>query len=622
MIGTTASNAGSNNDRLGGNNVKENDNKHENVYYIPPPPSNGLVTALLTDLYQITMVYAHWKNNRHNDPAVFELFFRKNPFGGEYTIFAGLDEVLKFLYHYRFTEDDVSYLQNEVPALAGCDPAFFTWMLQIDTSELTVRSLKDGTIAFPRIPLVTVEGPLAIAQLIETTLLTLVNYPSLIATNAARMVIAASVPEETTKDGLRRSIATSARPSAVIENLLQNKPAQCFMKPICVEFGLRRAQGPDGGFSASKYSAMGGFSATSNVQAGKYCSLSISGTHAHAFVQAYSNLTEVQDLTVPNKKKSSTSTAVETGEEIKLLPLVLKHREIRSEKDHAYSTTNDGELAAFIAYAAAFPASFLCLIDTYDTITSGLLNFVLVALALFDVGYVAKGVRLDSGDLAYLSMECALKFHELSEEDNEYEFFSHLSIVASNDINEDVLHALSKQEHAITIFGIGTNLVTCQAQPALGCVYKLVEISGKPRMKLSQEISKVLIPSKKQVYRLFGKDGRPLLDLLLSQNEPPPVPGQRIMCLHPFVARKRAAVTASKVQRLDTIVFQNGKQIIQGANRSLQEAKENVALELSLIRPDILRFMNPTPYKVSVSETLFNLLHDLWQSETPVAELS
>lgn len=610
--------------------MDENTDRNDNNDVLPPP-TNGLVTPLLTDLYQITMTYAHWKNNRHNDPAVFELFFRKNPFGGEYTIFAGLDEVLKFLTHYKFTEDEIHFLKHNVPALQHCDAEFFDWLLQLDTSNVKIRALQDGTVAFPRVPLLIVEAPLGIGQLIETTMLTLVNYPSLVATNAARMVVAVSAiqrPDIPTEMGIRRISSAPDNlkntivndPDNVVRNhqlhILHTLPKQCTVKPVCVEFGLRRAQGPDGGFSASKYSALGGFVATSNVQAGKYLKLPLSGTHAHAFVQAYSSLSEVSNNSILHK---------ETKEPTVLLPIVLKYRTImeQDQKDPNYSTTNEGELAAFIAYATAFPESFLCLIDTYETLTSGLLNFVIVALALHELGYKPVGIRLDSGDLAYLSMQCARTFNTIATTptDTDRLFFHDLAIVASNDINEDVLHALNKQEHAITVFGIGTNLVTCQAQPALGCVYKLVEISGKPRMKLSQEISKVLIPSKKKSYRLIGKDGRPILDLLLAEQEDAPVAGQRIMCRHPFVSRKRAVVIPTSVERLDYIVFEHG-QYVSNSNRTLQEAKTNVERELNIIRPDILRYMNPTPYKVSVSETLFDLLHELWQTETPVPELS
>lgn len=341
--------------------------------------------------------------------------------------------------------------------------------------------------------------------------------------------------------------------------------------------------------------------------------------------QAYSSLDEVSDLEVEDRKGKQ----AEGAKKAKLLPKVLEHREALSREVAAspnandrpsYASTNDGELAAFVAYAAAFPDRCLCLIDTYDTLRSGLPNFACVAMALDDLGYVPSGIRLDSGDLAYLSMECAKAFADLAKSTGR-EFFHELSIVVSNDINEAVLHAINKEEHAITTYGIGTNLVTCQSQPALGCVYKLVEISGKPRMKLSQEIEKVQIPCKKRPYRLYGKDEGPILDVMVSEGEPQPEVGVRMLCRHPFVARKRAAVTPHRVEPLHVLVFDSG-QIVPGANRTLVEAKRAVADELRLIRPDILRYINPTPYKVSLSSQLFDFLHDLWQSEIPVPELS
>jgi len=350
---------------------------------------------------------------------------------------------------------------------------------------------------------------------------------------------------------------------------------------------------------------------SSSININIYRGLTISGTHAHAFVMAYSSLDQITDRVVQEKV---------TGDKLLLLPKVLAYREQLALEDPSYSTTNDGELAAFIAYAAAFPNSFLCLIDTYDTLRSGLLNFILVALVLDDCGYPSVGIRLDSGDLAYLSMECATTFASVSSSQKR-EFFHDLSIVASNDINEAVLHALNKQKHAITVYGIGTNLVTCQAQPALGCVYKLVEICGKPRMKLSQEITKVLIPGLKKPFRLFGKDGSPLLDVMVGEAEGDPVQGERLLCRHPFIARKRLFVTPSRVEPLHVIVFQDGK-VVPNANRSLPQAKEVVAQQLERLRPDIMRYINPTPYKVSVTPDLFTFLHDLWQSETPVSELS
>ena len=211
---------------------------------------------------------------------------------------------------------------------------------------------------------------------------------------------------------------------------------------------------------------IGGFDGTSNVIAGKLLpGVNVKGTHAHAFVQAFSRLSEV----IPMSEESGLKT---------LLERVLRYR---TELD--FQETHDGELAAFVSYAHAFPDGFLALIDTYDSLSSGCRNFILVALALDDLGFTPRGIRLDSGDLAYISKCCRDLFTTYGEK-MKRSFFSSCAIVASNDINESVLVALSKAEHCITSFGIGTNLVTCQKQPALGCVYKLCEINGQPRIKV------------------------------------------------------------------------------------------------------------------------------------------
>mmetsp|Transcript_27803 Transcript_27803/g.50516 ORF Transcript_27803/g.50516 Transcript_27803/m.50516 type:complete len:577 (-) Transcript_27803:1959-3689(-) len=567
------------------------------------PPTNALVTPLLTDLYQITMAYAYWKTNRHMDHAVFELFFRKNPFGGEYTVFCGIDEVLKYLNCFLFTKADLDYLRN-TPTLAHCDPAFFDdYLAHLDCSQLQVHSMKQGCLAFPRVPLIIVSGPLGIAQLLETTLLTLINFPSLIATNATRMVVAARNQHSSQIRNRKNETNNNDKsPTTLL-------PKQCSKVPQCIEFGLRRAQGPDGGFSASKYAWVGGFDGTSNVQAGNILGIPISGTHAHSFVQAHSSLEEIKDLVVTDLK---------TGQDVKLLPRILEYRKQNEE----WESTNDGELAAFIAYAVAFPNSCLCLVDTYETLQSGLKNFIMVALVLDDLGYMPKGIRLDSGDLAYLSMECAREFAAVATKFDR-PFFHDLGIVASNDINEYVLHSLNKEGHAITVFGIGTHLVTCQAQPALGCVYKLVEINGTPRMKLSQDLEKVLIPGQKVAYRVYGESGCPLLDLMVGKDQDVdnlPKVGERYLCRHPFIGQKRVAVVPAKLELLHNLVFDKKNGVVI-EEPGLNAAKKFVAEQIQELRPDILRNINPGQYKVSISDTLFEYLHTLWLSETPVVEL-
>jgi nicotinate phosphoribosyltransferase len=451
-------------------------------------PLDGFVTPLLTDFYQLTMAYAYWRNNTHEQPAVFDLFFRKNPFGGEFTIYAGLEEVVRYVSSFRLKAGQLEQLRSLMP---DCEPAFFDWLATIDCSRVKVYSLPEGTVCFPRIPMIRVEGPMAIAQMLETTLLTLVNFPSLVATNAARHRLAAG----------------------------PNK--------ILLEFGLRRAQGPDGAISASRYTYVGGCDGTSNVLAGLLFGLPVKGTHAHSFVTSFVSEDDLQDATLCHKT---------SGETVDLLKLALTCRQ-----ELGFTDTNTGELTAFTAYARAFPNALLALVDTYDTLKSGVPNFLAIALALHRLGYRAVGVRLDSGDLAYLSKQTRKMFRAVGKRLG-LDYFEKFSITASNDINEDTLVSLNQQGHEIDVFGIGTNLVTCQAQPALGCVYKLVEIHGMPRIKLSQEVSKVTLPGRKDVYRLYGNQGSPVADILVPFNSEPPQAGGKAYTVQTSVRREEAGL--------------------------------------------------------------------------------
>ncbi|XP_073821789.1 nicotinate phosphoribosyltransferase isoform X1 [Musca autumnalis] len=682
---------------------------------------NGVVQPLLTDLYQITMAYAYWKSGKTDDHAVFDLFFRTNPFHGEFTIFAGLDECLKFLDSFHYSDSDIEYLKQTLPE--GTENDFFDYLGNLTAKDVTLYAIDEGTVAFPRVPIIKIEGPLIIVQLLETTLLTLVNYASLMATNAARYRMVAGKHV----------------------NLL--------------EFGLRRAQGPDGGLSASKYSYVGGFDGTSNVLAGKLFNIPVKGTHAHAYITSFSGIGELKTRLLKHK-----TTGV-TGD---LLELAVQYRQALSQLlDVSTEESSEGELAAMVSYAIAFPDGFMALVDTYDvkskkpkndknienlklsatktkpnnrlatppsksidvqknqrqqqqknvyntkltngispalhpsqmngnassecnalkrshtngnsnhksginglktanttstqlspssspsslssnfnirnickennsqscqspsssvlpkyvekSYRSGLLNFSAVALALNDLGYRAVGVRIDSGDLAYLSCLARETFERVGEH-FKVPWFSKLTIVASNDINEDTILSLNEQGHKIDCFGIGTHLVTCQRQPALGCVYKLVEINGQPRIKLSQDVEKVTMPGHKNAYRLYSADGHALIDLLQKVTEPPPVVGQKVLCRHPFQESKRAYVIPSHVESLYKIYWQNGK-ICQPLS-SLEQVRERVQMSLKTLRNDHKRTLNPTPYKVSVSDNLYNFIHDLWLQNAPIGELS
>jgi nicotinate phosphoribosyltransferase len=441
--------------------------------------------------------------------------------------------------------------------------------------------LNTQQVVFPKVPLIRVEGPLAVTQLLETTLLNLINYPSLVATNAARMRLAAG-------PGKR-----------------------------LLEFGLRRAQGPDGGVSASKYAYIGGFDGTSNVLAGKLSGMAVTGTHAHSFVMSYTSLADLHSTTIVS------NAAGQVGESVEFVQRVLEKRTTLGYR------TNDGELAAFIAYAQAFPAGLLALVDTYDILSSGVPNFLCVGWVLWELGYKPLGLRIDSGDLAYFSKEIRSVFKEFDRKYAKHEVFGKCNIVASNDINEKVLLQLVTDGHEVDTFGIGTNLVTCQAQPALGCVFKLVEINQQPRIKLSQDIGKMVIPGKKIVYRLFGQDAKPLLDLMTLADEPAPVPGERILVRHAVHETHRAYVQPTSVRPLLQLAFDGTLReanpghsgIVAEAQITLQDARERCISELALLRADHVRALNATPYKVSVSQKLFDFLHKLWMAEAPIADL-
>ena len=596
---------------------------------------NCVVQPLLTDLYQITMAYAYWKSGKMYDHAVFDLYFRKNPFQGEFTIFAGLEECIKFLEKFRYSSSDIKYLKSTMPS--SVDQRFFDYLKDLTPKDVTIYAMEEGSVVFPRIPLLRVEGPLIMVQLLETTLLTLVNYASLMATNAARYRMVAG------------------------KNI------------TLLEFGLRRAQGPDGGLSASKYSYIGGFDGTSNVLAGKLYNIPVSGTHAHAYITSFTGFDDLQEKALAHK---------ETGEVYDLLDLACKHRDsIAVDVGTLVSEASSGELAALISYAIAFPQRFVALVDTYDVksieasakrqariaslnvknkrlsngsnthaqngvrnnpiisestshhkngflrrgelgelyVRSGLLNFCAVALALNDLGYKAIGIRIDSGDLAYLSNAARDIFERIAAKYN-IPWFAKLMICASNDINEETILSLNEQSHKIDCFGIGTHLVTCQRQPALGCVYKMVEINSQPRIKLSQEVGKVTIPGKKDAFRLYGSDGYALIDLLQRSTEDVPQVTQKVLCRHPFQESKRAYVIPTRVEPLHKVYWKNGK--LSQPLPTLHEIRNRVQESLRSLRNDHKRNLNPTPYKVAVSDDLYNFIHDLWLQNAPIGELS
>uniref|UniRef100_A0A8C1T5B5 Nicotinate phosphoribosyltransferase n=1 Tax=Cyprinus carpio TaxID=7962 RepID=A0A8C1T5B5_CYPCA len=473
------------------------------------------VPPLLTDLYQFTMAYAYWRADRHNEPAVFELFFRDNPFGGGFSLFAGLSDCLLFLQNFAFSDDDVEYLRSVLPA--DTDAAFFSYLKELDCSAVSVSAVPEGSVVFARVPLLEVSGPLAVVQLLETSLLCLVNYASLVCSNAARFRLAA---------GPRRRL---------------------------LEMGLRRAQGPDGGLTTLVPCGGAGsvdFICLVKGWLGRVCQILGSKT----------------------------------------------------------SLVREGELAAFLSYAIAYPQNFLPVIDSYSVSCSGLLCFCAVALALCELQYQPLGVRLDSGDLCRQSLEVRRVFKECSKQFSVPQFES-LIIVGTNSISEQSLAELSKKENEIDVVGVGTHLVTCTRQPSLGCVYKLTEVRGRPRMKMSEDPEKSTLPGRKSVYRLLDADGHPQMDLICLSEEAAPEAGVSLTCFPLGLNKTLQTVTPAQVTSLRLDVFTCGQ--ITFPLNSASESRERAQISLQSLHPLHKRLQEPQDYTVVLSERLHSLVSDI-----------
>uniref|UniRef100_UPI00398F4D58 nicotinate phosphoribosyltransferase isoform X2 n=1 Tax=Pristiophorus japonicus TaxID=55135 RepID=UPI00398F4D58 len=517
----------------------------------------GTVQPLLTDFYQFTMAYGYWKSGKEQAKAVFELYFRENPLGGEFTIFAGLQDCLLFLSNFQLTEEDITFLQSVLPPTM--EQGFYHYLRNIDTSAVTLRAVPEGSVVFPKVGLLEVEGPLGIVQILETTLLTLVNYASLMATNAARFRLAAG-PEKR-----------------------------------LLEMGLRRAQGPDGGLTASRYSYIGGFDATSNVLAGKLYGIPLFGSIAHSYITSFTSVSEVEGQTL--KPASEGQPAVDFVCLCKeWLARVCRLLQVPQDQ------INSSELAAFTSYAAAYPRNFIALVDTYSVMRSGVPNFCAVSLSLHQLGYRAGGLRLDSGDLVQQSLKVRRMLQTCAEEFG-VSWLSHVPIIISNGITEKDLINLQSQRNEVNSIGVGTHLVTCTLQPSLGCVYKLTQICGKPRIKLTEDKEKMTLPGKKTVYRLYGSDGSPYLDLLMLDDESAPRVGEEVEC-H-VLSRKGVClrVTAARVEVLHRVYYKQG-QLCQGPCTT-SEIRSHAQNSLTNLHPQHKHLQEPVPYQ------LRDLLDDL-----------
>lgn len=469
----------------------------------------GFGAGLLTDLYELTMACGYWKSRTADREAVFHLFFRQHPFQGGFTIACGLADVVAFLREFRFEADDLDYLAT-VKGRGG-RPLFerpFLEYLRRAEFACDVDAVPEGTVVFPQEPLVRVRGPIIQAQLVETGLLHFINFQSLIATKAARVCLAASGD------------------------------------PV-IEFGLRRAQGADGGLAASRAAFVGGCAGTSNLLAGKVHGIPVKGTHAHSWVMAF-----------------------------------------------------DSELEAFEAYAEAMPHNSVLLVDTYDSL-AGVRHAVQVGKRLRKAGHELAGIRLDSGDLAYLSMEARKILDRAG--------FRKAAILASNDLDEHLITSLKQQGAAIDIWGVGTHLVTAYDQPALGGVYKLSALrlpdgSWRPKIKLSEQMAKVTTPGVLQVRR-FRSQTEFVGDAIYDASRPAP---KRFTIVDPVdLLRRKKIPPGATGEDLLVPLFRRGQLVYR--QPTLLKMRERVRTQLSMFHPGIKRFANPHQYPVGLESSLHEL---------------
>jgi nicotinate phosphoribosyltransferase len=464
------------------------------------------VKAILTDLYQLTMAQAYWKTGLVSSEACFYVHFRENPFHGGYTIACGTEQIAAFIEEFHFADDDRSYLATlRTPQ----DTPLFTpdFIDSLANLELTidVDAVAEGAVVFPYEPIVRVTGPILQCQLIETALLNLLNYQTLVATKAARVCDAAG-----------------------------NKPV--------AEFGLRRAQGPAGGLLASRAAIVGGCSSTSNVEAGRLFDVPVSGTHAHSWVMAH-----------------------------------------------------ESELEAFRAFAVASPHNCVLLVDTYNVI-SGVANAITVAKEMEQRGDRLAGIRIDSGDLAWLSV----KARELLDEAG----LGYVSIVASNDLDEYTIQSLNDQGACVDSYGVGTKLVTCWDQPALSGVYKLCatrkqgEERWTPQLKVSEQIVKSTLPGLLAVRRYYDKSGLFVGDMVYDEQSSP----HDDLIIDPFDDLRRKDLTGFAHYDLLAPLIRSGRRV--GAGLTALGAQHCTRENLTHLHPTNKRFLNPHSYPVGLEGTL------------------
>jgi len=459
------------------------------------------ITGLYTDHYQLSMAEGYFLAGRKHDRVNFDYFFRKNPFGSGFTVFAGLQVLLDSIGDFRYDADAIDFLHKR-----DFEDDFLDYLKNF-SFQGSIYAPKEGEVVFPNEPILRIEGSIIEAQLLETLLLNTLNYQSLIATKANRL-----------------------RQSAGERKLM--------------EFGMRRAQGW-AALHGSRAAVIGGADSTSNMQSAHSYDLGSSGTQAHSWVQSF-----------------------------------------------------EDELTAFRTFAEKRPENCVLLVDTYHTLNSGVPNAITVAKEMRQRGEQLLGIRLDSGDLAYLSKKARALLDEAG--------LQEVKIVASNQLDEYLIRSLIQQEAKIDIFGVGTNLITGRDDGALDGVYKLSAVNDSPKIKISEDTAKLTLPGRKQVVRYYNGNNEFYADGVLLAKEDP----EEVQTLyHPHNLDKKVQVAGLKKENLTAKVFEKGKVLVE--KKSIQEISDYRAQRVSRLANEYKRFENPHVYKVGLSKKLIQLRQDL-----------
>ena len=475
--------------------------------------------TLLTDFYELTMMQGYFKEKNANETVVFDAFYRNNPDGNGYAVCAGLEQVIEYLENLHFDQEDVDYLRST----GMFQEDFLDYLLHFRFSG-DVYAIPEGTVVFPREPLVKVVAPIMEAQLVETALLNIINHQSLIATKAARVVYAAA------GDGV-------------------------------MEFGLRRAQGPDAGIYGARAAMIAGCIGTSNVLAGQMFDVPIKGTHAHSWIMSFPD-----------------------------------------------------ELTAFRTYARLYPDACILLVDTYDTLKSGIPNAIKVFTEMREAGIPLTfyGIRLDSGDLAYLSKKAKKMLDAAG--------FPDAVISASNDLDEHLIASLKLQGAAINSWGVGTNLITSKDSPSFGGVYKLAAImdrnTGKfiPKIKLSENAEKITNPGNKTIQRIYEKEtGKIIADLICLADETYDS-NNSLLLFDPIETWKKTLLAPGTytLRELLVPVFQKGKCVYHSPK--VMEIRDYCLKELDTLWEESRRLVNPHEVHVDLSNELWHMKNQLLDS--------